>query len=112
MEITYDEIASNLKIVDHLNSNTFKPFHKEHETPNYINYDSNHPYAIVKQIPITVSSRISELSSNKNIFNKNKELYENALHKCGFKNKLSYLNPISNTEVYNMSCKHKNRKII
>lgn len=27
-----------------LNTNTFKPYHNEHETPNYINVDCNHLY--------------------------------------------------------------------
>lgn len=109
------DITSNLKIVSYLdvtlnlNTNIFKPYHKEHETPNYINVDSDQPKTNLKQIPITVGSSVSKLSSNKYIFNKNKD-NDNALLKSGFKNKLSYLNPKSNMSMDKMTCKHRNRK--
>lgn len=50
------------------------------------------------------------LSSNRYIFNKNKGLYKKTFQKSGFKNKLSYLNTISNTSAYKSNNKHKNRK--
>ena len=43
-------------------------FHKENNKPIYINKHSNHPPSILKQLPKSTEKRISETSSNKNIF--------------------------------------------
>lgn len=106
------EISSEPKIVDYLDitlnltNNTFKLYHKDNETPTYINVNSNHFKTIVKQIPTTINTRISQWSSNVNIFN------ENVLQKSGFKNKSSYLIPINNTKTPGIKRRHRKRKTI
>ena len=56
-------IDANLKIVNFLdvtldlNNGTYKPYHKPNECTIYINSDSNHPKNIIKQLPITRTSR-------------------------------------------------------
>ena len=49
----------------------------------YINTSSNHPRSIIKQIPTSVSHRLSDNSANEEIFNKAKTEYENALKTSG-----------------------------
>ncbi len=67
-------VQTNLKIVDYsditldLDTETFKPYKKPNDTPAYINAESNHPPAIIKQIPGIVETRISNLSATKQIF--------------------------------------------
>lgn len=84
------QIFDYLDLTFNLNTNTFKPYHEENGTPNYINVDSNNPDTILKQILITVGTRISKLSSNKYMFNINKELCDKALQKSG-KATINYL---------------------
>ena len=43
------------------------------------NTDSNHPPNIIRQLPITIEKRLSEHSSNEEIFNNAKADYEKAL---------------------------------
>ena len=92
------EITSNLKIVNFLDvtldisNNKFKPFHKENQTPTYINVNSNHPRSIIKQIPKSVNTRINRLSSDKKIFSENIKMYNEALENSGHKQGLEYLN--------------------
>lgn len=66
---------------------------------------------ILKQILITVGTKISKLSSNKYMFNINKELCNKALQNSSFNNKLSYLNLTNKTRMDKITCKHRNGKI-
>ena len=49
----------------------------------YINTSSNHPRSIIKQIPTSVSHRLSDNSTNEEIFNNAKTEYDNALKTSG-----------------------------
>ena len=64
-------VKCNLKIVDYLDvtSNLSDGLYKTFHKPNSeINYKSNHPPSIIKQLPLSVESRLSKLSSDKNVF--------------------------------------------
>ena len=50
------------------------PFRKANNTPLYINAFSNHPPTIIKQLPEMINRRISDLSCNKEEFDKVKSL--------------------------------------
>ena len=53
-----------------LSNNIYKPFIKMNQSPSYINVNSNHPKAIIKQVPKAVNLRIRNLSANEEIFRK------------------------------------------
>ena len=59
----------------------------------YIHKKSNHPPNIIKQIPLSIEKRLSNLWSNKQIFDEAAEYYEKALGKCGYMHKLKYIEP-------------------
>ena len=86
------EININLKIVNfldvtfNLSESSYKPYKKPNDELLYINVNSNHPPQILKQIPISINNRLNQNSSNENIFNSSKRVYEDALKKSGFKN--------------------------
>ena len=75
-------IHTNLKIVNFLDitlnssKGTFEPYKKENDTPIYIHTSSNHPPSIIKQIPKSISHRLSDNSSNIRIFNKHKHIWQ------------------------------------
>ena len=79
------EIQCNLKVVDYLdvtlnlNDGTHKPNRKPDDETNYIHKKSNHSQNITKQIPLSIEKRLSDLSSNKEIFDKAAKYYEQAL---------------------------------
>ena len=91
------EISLNFKIVNflditfNLNDNSYKPFNKTNTITTYINASFNYPTPKIKQIPYAMNIRINRLSSWKKIFNNHKEIYNEALHNGGYKNKLKYL---------------------
>ena len=59
-----------LGITFDLCSNTFEPYRKPDNHPVYINKSSNHPKAILRELPKSISKRLSNLSSTKEIFQK------------------------------------------
>ena len=92
-------IQANITTVDfldvtlNLKDNTISPFRKPNDTPSYLNSSSNHPPSILKNIPIAVNKRLSELSSNKEIFDAAAPPYQEALKQSGFNFKLDYSPP-------------------
>ena len=83
------EIETNLKTVDfldvtfNLNNGTYRPYKKENDKLLYINTSSNHPPSIIKQIPPSINRRLSDNSSNQEVFDSIKEDYESALRNSG-----------------------------
>ena len=90
------EIKCNLKTVNYLaitldlNTGTYKPYHKPNDEILYIHAKSNHPANILKQLPISVETRLSNLSSNSEIFHKASKHYQNILNQSGYDYKLQY----------------------
>ena len=104
-------IHTNLKTVNFLHRTlnltncTYEPYKIDNNTPIYIHTYSNHPPSITKQIPKSISRRLSNNSSNINIFNKHKHLYDDALKQSGYKQELKFTLPKVNS-------KHRCRNII
>ena len=84
------------------------PYMKPNNTPLYVNKNSNHPPAIIKNIPLSINRRLSDISSDKETFDKHTDLYQKALDECGYQHKLEYEHPANN----NNSMKERHRKII
>ena len=86
------QIKTNLHIVDFLDVTfnllyeTCKPYKKQNDQLLYVNTSSNHPPQVIKQLPISTSNRLSNNSSNKQVFYISKGEYEKALRKSGYKN--------------------------
>ena len=71
---------------------SYKPFHKPNSKINYIHRESNHLPSIMKQLPLSVESRLSKLSSDGNVFIQAASLYQETLKRSGYNHKLSYNN--------------------
>ena len=95
-----------LDVTFNLATGKFFPFRKPNNVPLYINVKINHPSTIIKDIPKMINKRLSELSCNKDEFDKAKLLYEKSLQESGYKTSMSY----AQTEV--KSNKNRSRNII
>ena len=77
------EIKCNMNTVDYLDitfnltEGTYKPYNKMNINPRYINSNSNHPPAIIKQLANSVSRRIPTNSCNEQVFNSDSQYYNN-----------------------------------
>ena len=104
------EMKTNLKVVNfsdvtfNLSTEMYYPFKKPNDEPTYINAKSNHPPNIIKQLPASISRRISDLSCNKEVFERAKPYYDERLKSIGYREELSY------TKTEDKTSKRKNRK--
>ena len=57
---------------------------------NYINKESNHPPNIKADIPKAISKRLTSISCNKNVFDRNFDIYQTALKNSGFDGTIIY----------------------
>ena len=109
------EISTNLKIVNfldvtlNLTNTTFKPYMKENSKTIYINTKSNHPPAVIKQIPKSIQKRLSTNSSNQDIFYNNISEYQDALKYSGYTNTTLEYENVS-TSNPSITKKRKSRK--
>ena len=95
-----------LDVTFNLATKKYFPFRKANNTPLYINAFFNNPPTIIKQLPKMVSKRISDLSCNKEEFDKIKSVYESALKDSIHFSSISYNN--SNTR---NARRNRNRKV-
>ena len=67
-------IQCNMKIVNYLdvtfnlNNRTYKPYTKPNNENKYIHKDSNYSPSVIRQIPLSIESRLSTLYINEKIF--------------------------------------------
>ena len=64
--------------------------HKPGNEINYVNVHSNHPPNVIKQIPLSIQKRLSNLSSNEEIFKQATPYYTAALQRSGYDHKFEY----------------------
>ncbi|PIK62563.1 hypothetical protein BSL78_00459 [Apostichopus japonicus] len=107
-------VETNLKAVNYLdvnlnlNTGKYKPYRKPNNEPTYINAQSNHPPSITKQIPTSISKRISSLSSDKDTFDQAAPLYREALKRSGYAEPINF----TPTETTRTKPPNRGRKII
>ena len=107
-------IECNRKIVNYLDvtfnliDSTYQPYTKPGNEINYIHAHSNHPPSIIKQLPISIETRLSKLSSNEHLFNQSSIVYEDALKRSGYDKTLSY----QGRNINNQPRNRRKRKII
>ena len=87
-----------------LNSELYQPYRKPNDEPLYIYRNSNHPPTIISRLPQTISKRISSLSSNFELFARAAPIYNAALEKAGYTERVKYDSDI------NVSKPPRNRK--
>ena len=81
-----------------LQSGKHYPYTKEGNIPLYVHKKSNHPPSILKNIPESINKRLSEISSDKESFEKAKGTYQDALNKSGYNYNLTYRKPSPDTK--------------
>ena len=74
-----------------LEHETYSPFRKPNSAPLYIHKDSNHPRNVTKQLPKSISKRLSLISCSKEIFEEASGDYNKALADSGYKEKVQYV---------------------
>ena len=81
-----------------LETGLYQPYRKPGDKPLYISALSNHPPQVFKNIPKGIEKRVSDNSSNQQIFEKAIPIYQTELDRCGYKYKLEYKQKITTTK--------------
>ena len=98
-----------LDVVMDLKNNSYKPFTKPNANTKYVSLQSNHPPAILANIPDAISRRLSSVSSSKEMFDSEVTHYKEALRDAGYKDDLEYR---AEMHVDPEKKKHRTRSII
>ena len=91
MTVTTNNTSIDLfNLTLNLKTDSSQPFRKPNSNPIYIDINSKHPPQILKQLPKSISKRLSKNSSSKEVFDRSKTLYENSFNNSGFYKYLMY----------------------
>ena len=94
LKITIDvgmKVVNYLDVTLNLADGTYRPYRKPNDTPMYVHTLSNHPPTIIKQIPKSISRRLTDISSNRDIFQEAAPLYNSALKASGYAEQIVYM---------------------
>ena len=58
---------------------------------------SNHPPNILRNIPLSINTRLTEISSDEESFQRASQQYQQALQNSGYKHQLKYKHPLNHT---------------
>ena len=72
-------ITEYLDVMCNLKTGKYYPYRKQNNSLQYIQKQSNHPQLIIKRIPPIISKQLSEISSDKEHFDKVAPIYNEAL---------------------------------
>ena len=103
------KIVKYLDVTFNLSNATYQPFASINNEIAYIHKESNHPPSVLRQIPLSIESRLSKYSSNENKFKESAQIYQEALKKSGYNHQLTHQKSINNK---NKDTKRPKRKII
>ena len=90
---------TNLKVVQFLDieldvmNNAYRPYKKPSDNPMQINVNSNHPPSIIRQMLSPINRRLSNLSSDEEVFLNNIQSFREELKKSGFQDEFTYVEP-------------------
>ena len=85
-----------------LNEQTYEPYRKPNNEPVYVDIRSNHPSNIITDIPKAIPKRFTNISFNKNVFDRNAALKNN-----GFDGKITYND--QSEQAYNVNIEEANQ---
>ena len=73
-----------------LEDGIFRPFMKKNNKHLYVHKQSNHPPFIIQNIPKSVNTRLSSISSNEKVFKEERGPYQLVLQESGYTHELKY----------------------
>ena len=84
------EVVNFLDVTFNLTNGCYKPFMKPNNKLSYVHQQSNHPPALLKNIPLNINKRLTSISSSKEVFDESIAPYQKALTESGHDHKLTY----------------------
>ena len=104
------KIVNYLDVTFNLKDGAYKPYTKPNNEIKYIHKNSNHQPGVIRQIPLSIESRLSTLSFNEKIFQEAVPPYQKALQNSGYRHTLTYKCPKNDNNSTNIYKNKRNRK--
>lgn len=101
LKITIEANRKRVNFLDvtlDLESGKYAPYTKPGSTITYVHKDSNHPPNI-KNLPIAINKRLSDISSDETTFNQAAPVYQEALINSGYEHKLEFSPPSTQQQI-------------
>ena len=95
-----------------LPSGRYWPYTKPNANTKYVHAHSNHPQAVLKHLPKSITERISSLSCNADEFNKAKGPYELALKESKHKHRMEFKEPPAEPEALPKRKRQRKRNVL
>ena len=80
-----------LDVTFHLNDRSYKSYTKPNSEIKYIHKNSIHPPKVIRQISLSIESRLTTLSFNEKIFQEAVPPYQKASQNSGYRNTHTHL---------------------
>ena len=93
------KVITFLEITLDLANDIYLPCNKPGNVPLYANKKSNHPPCIFENIPKSIKRRLSEISTDKDSFNKAAPLYQKALIDIRYYHNISFSVPTAQSPI-------------
>ena len=104
------KVVNFLDVTFNLTNGCYKPFMKPNNKLSYVHQQSNHPPALLKNIPLNINKRLTSISSSKEVFDESIAPYQKALTESGYDHKLTY-NPPQGKALKNKKTNKKHRMV-
>ena len=70
-----------------LTDGSYKPYMRPNNKLLYVHQQSNHPPALLKNIPLNINKRLTNISSSNEVFDESIAPYQQALEESGYDHK-------------------------
>ena len=104
-QISFSNVTWKLLTIE---NSSYRPYQTGNNQIKYINIESNHPPSIIKQLQLSIKSKLSSLFSSEETFNDSVTPYQDVSDKAGYKHKFKYQVNINKTK----NKKERKRNII
>lgn len=110
LKITLGEEKKSVNYLDinlNLATGIYNPFHKNNANIKYINISSNHCVSVNEVLVDNIFRRISNLSSNEEVFNMHASCYNLAIRRAKYDNDIKFIKK-QHKGVFNLKTNHIN----
>ena len=82
--------STSFDVTFDLTDGSYKPYMKPNNKLSYVHRQSNHPPALLKNKPLNINKRLTNISCSKEVFYESIAPYQHALKESGYDHKLTY----------------------
>ena len=94
LNITIEANLNEVNFLDvtlNIENDSYEPYCKPNNVIQYVHCKSNHPANVLKNVPIGINKRLNEISKTKELFDRHKQMYQEAIMRAGYDYTIEYV---------------------